>query len=153
MPAIITSITTIIVVDAIEPCLPFWTERLGFEAVATVPHGEALGFAMLQNAGVTIMYQTRESVRDDLVAAAPEQDGLAEELARSTATLFVQVEDLEPVLEAVEGVEVVVGRRQTFYGMDEIFVRAPCGTLVGFAAAVAQEDAANGGAEAAEGTA
>lgn len=153
MPAIITSITTIIVVDAIEPCLPFWTERLGFEAVATVPHGEALGFAMLQNAGATIMYQTRASVRDDLVAAAPEQDGLAEELARSTATLFVQVEDLEPVLEAIEGVEVVVGRRQTFYGMDEIFVRAPCGTLVGFAAAVAQEDAADGGAEAAEETA
>jgi hypothetical protein len=25
-------------VDAIEPCLPFWTEGLGFELDATVPH-------------------------------------------------------------------------------------------------------------------
>ena len=34
--------------------------------------------------------------------------------------------------------EVIVPRRQTFYGMDELFVRArACGTLVGFAARVA----------------
>ena len=31
-------------------------------------------------------------------------------------------------------VETLVPRRQTFYGMDEVFVRAPCGTLVGLAA-------------------
>jgi hypothetical protein len=31
---------------------------------------------------------------------------------------------------------VLVPRRQTFYGMDEIFVRPPCGTVVGFAAKV-----------------
>ncbi len=37
-------------------------------------------------------------------------------------------------MEQLEGIEVVVPRRTTFYGADEIFVRAPCGTLVGFAA-------------------
>ncbi|MEZ4456819.1 MAG: hypothetical protein R2882_09755 [Gemmatimonadales bacterium] len=46
------------------------------------------------------------------------------------------MESLEPILEAMAGADVVVPRRQTFYGMDEIFVRAPCGTLVGFAAKV-----------------
>jgi hypothetical protein len=34
----------------------------------------------------------------------------------------------------------VVPRRQTFYGMDEIFVQAPCGTVVGIAAKVDSPD-------------
>ena len=38
-------VTPLITVDEIEPCLPFWTGKMGFEATATVPHGDALGFA------------------------------------------------------------------------------------------------------------
>ena len=45
---------------------------------------------------------------------------------------------LDPVVSALEGADVVQPRRQTFYGMDEIFVRAPCGTVVGFAARLEQ---------------
>lgn len=131
------TITPIVVVDAVEPCLPFWTERLGFEAVATVRHADAVGFAMLQRGDAVVMYQSRASVQDDLVAAAPDRQGLAEELAGSTTTLFVKVDELDPVLDAMAGIEVVVPRRQTFYGMDEVFVRAPCGSLVGLAAPLA----------------
>jgi hypothetical protein len=43
-------------------------------------------------------------------------------------------------VEALDGAQVLVPRRQTFYGMDEIFVRADCGTVVGFAAAVEQAE-------------
>ncbi len=127
-------VTPLITVEEIEPCLPFWTEALGFELTASVPHGDVLGFAMLHKGDVELMYQTRASIDADLGASgAPE--GLAAELAGSTATLFAEVEDLDAVIEALgEGADVVVPRRQTFYGMDEIFVRAPCGTLVGFAA-------------------
>jgi uncharacterized glyoxalase superfamily protein PhnB len=127
--------TPIITVDEIEPCLPFWTDALGFEVTATVPHGDKVGFAMLHNGSVELMYQSRASIEADLGASgAPE--GLGAELASGTSTLFVEVEALDPVVAALEGAEVVVPRRQTFYGMDEIFVRAPCGTLVGFAATV-----------------
>lgn len=49
----------------------------------------------------------------------------------------MEVGDLHEVLAALgDEVDVVVPRRQTSYGMDAIFVRAPCGTLVGFAAQV-----------------
>lgn len=125
--------TPIMVVEAIEPCLPFWTERLGFEITATVPHGDALGFAMLANGGVELMYQTRASVDADLVESGAPAD-LGSELADSTTTLFVEVEAIDPLVAALDGAEVIVPRRTTFYGMDELFVRAPCGTLVGFAA-------------------
>ena len=61
------------------------------------------------------------------------------ELAGSTTSLFLEVEDLDAVVTALgDDADVVVPRRQTFYGMDELFVRAPCGTLVGFAARIAE---------------
>ena len=41
-------LTPILVVDAIEPCLPFWTQRLGFTVNAEVPEGDRLGFVMFQ---------------------------------------------------------------------------------------------------------
>jgi len=131
--------TPIITVDAIEPCLPFWTDALGFELAATVPHEDAIGFAMLNKGGVELMYQSRASIDADLGASGAPA-GLGAELAGSTMTLFVEVDNLDAVIDAIGDVEVVVPRRQTFYGMDEVFVRAPCGTLVGFAAPVAGAD-------------
>jgi uncharacterized glyoxalase superfamily protein PhnB len=126
-------LTPILTVDAIEPCLPFWTDRLDFEVTATVPHEGAMGFAMLRKGPVEIMYQSRASVADDVPA-------IADLVAGQTTTLFVEVEALDPVVEALDGAQVLVPRRQTFYGMDEIFVRADCGTVVGFAAAVEQAE-------------
>ncbi|MEN8374878.1 MAG: VOC family protein [Gemmatimonadota bacterium] len=132
-------VTPLITVDDVDPCLPFWTDRFGFEVVATVPHGEGTGFAMLQKGDVVVMYQSRASIQDDLEAEAPGHPGLADRLAAGVATLFIKVDDLDPVVAALAGADVVVPRRQTFYGMDEIFVMAPCGTLVGFAAPLAEE--------------
>jgi uncharacterized glyoxalase superfamily protein PhnB len=127
--------TPLIVVDEIETCLPFWTEKLGFEVTVTVPHEDRIGFAILQKGDVELMYQSRASVEADLGASGAPK-GLAKELAASTSTLFVEVEPLDDVLAVLGDTEVVVPRRKTFYGMDEIFVRPPCGTLVGFAARV-----------------
>ena len=128
-------VTPIMVVDEIEPCLPFWTDKLGFEVTATVPHEDKIGFAMLQKGGVELMYQSRASVDADLGASgAPER--LGQELAGSTTSLFIEVDRLDDVIAALGDTPVLVPRRQTFYGMDEIFVRPPCGTVVGFAARV-----------------
>jgi uncharacterized glyoxalase superfamily protein PhnB len=131
-------LTPIITVEQIEPCLPFWTDKLGFEVTVTVPHGEHLGFAMLHSGDVEVMYQTRASIDADLGATGAIK-GLGRELSGSTATLFLEVARLDEVIDALGETEVVVPRRQTFYGMDEVFVRPPCGTLVGFAARVEEE--------------
>jgi uncharacterized glyoxalase superfamily protein PhnB len=127
--------TPLIVVEAVEPCIPFWTEKLGFEVTVTVPHEDRTGFAILQKGAVELMYQSRASVAADLGASGAPKT-LAAELAESTTTLFVEVDRLDEVIAVLDDTEVVVPRRQTFYGMDEIFVRPPCGTLVGFAARV-----------------
>jgi hypothetical protein len=115
----------VIMVDAIEACLPFW-ERLGFTKTAEVPEGDRLGFVILAKDGVEIMYQTHESVEKDAGGLVPRARGHG-------AGFFIEVSDIESVARALDGVEIVVPRRQTFYGMDEIGVRAPGGQVVMFA--------------------
>lgn len=119
-------LTPIVVVDAIEPCLPFWTERLGFAVTTQVPEGDRLGFVILQKDDVELMYQTRSGIAADVPAVAASGAG-------TRTLLFVEVADVADVARRLEGIEPAVPMRKTFYGSEEFFVRAPCGTLVGFA--------------------
>jgi hypothetical protein len=118
-------LSPVIMVDAIEPCLSFW-ERLGFTKTAEVPEGDRLGFVILAKDSVEVMYQTHESVEKD----AP---GLASHARGHGAGFFIEVSDIESIDKALAGLEIVVPRRQTFYGMDEIGVREPGGHVVVFA--------------------
>ena len=119
-------LTPIIVVDTIEPCLPFWTERLDCAVTAEVQHEGRLGFVILARHGVEVMYQSRASVEADVASVAASGAG-------TRTLLFIEVADVADVARRLEGIEVVVPMRKTFYGSEELFVRAPCGTLVGFA--------------------
>ncbi len=118
-------LTPVLYVEEIEPALPFWMERLEFEKTAEVPHGDRLGFVILQKGGVEVMYQTRDSVREDL----PELAGMP----MGGSMLFVEVDDLDAVERALRGIEPVTPRRTTFYGAEELIVREPAGNVVTFA--------------------
>ena len=118
-------ITPVLMVPEIEPVLAFWVERLGFEKRVELPHGDRLGFVILVKGGVEIMYQSVESVRADV---PPLADGPA-----GASFLFIEVENLDEIARALEGVVPVVPRRRTFYGADELIVRDPAGNAVTFA--------------------
>jgi hypothetical protein len=121
---VMNKLTPVLVVDQVEPCAAFWTGALGFVRTAEVPHEGETGFVMLQNGGVEIMYQSRASVAADLPA-------LAEGSHRTV--LFIETGDLDAVERAVDPGAIVVPRRTTFYGMTEVAVREPGGSLVIFA--------------------
>jgi len=121
----IRKITPIMQVTEIEPVLSFWTDRLGFEITAQVPHGDKIGFALLVKDGYEVMYQAQASVEAD----AP----VLLSLPLGGTILFIEVDDIDAIENALEGTEIVVPRRQTFYGSTEIFVREPAGNVVGFA--------------------
>ena len=70
------------------------------------------------------MYQSRDSLRKDIPA-------LADAPAGGTA-LYIDVADVAAVELAVKGAAIVVARRKTFYGADEIGVREPGGNAVVF---------------------
>ncbi|MFV8756067.1 VOC family protein [Nannocystaceae bacterium ST9] len=118
-------ITSNLIVESIEDCLPFWIDRLGFQKVAEVPHEDRLGFVILVHGELELMLQTRASLAGDV----PE---VAEGPYRSS--LYVHVEDLAPIRSALEGWPRVIPERTTFYGAREIIVRDPAGNIVAFAA-------------------
>lgn len=120
---VVRKLTPVLFVDRIEPCLDFWT-ALGFEKVAEVPEGQALGFVLLVKDGVEIMYQSRASLKKDVPALAE---------APSATAMYIEVDDLDAVARRVATAPVTVPRRKTFYGMEEIGVREPAGNLVTFA--------------------
>ena len=120
----VTKVTPVRIVDRIEPCLPFWCEGLGYRSTASVPHGGALGFVLLENDAGEIMLQSRASLADDVAAAAA---------LDPHTVLFVEVKSLEAAREATRGAQVLVEERTTFYGMRETVVVDPGGTVVIFA--------------------
>ena len=120
-------LTPVLIVDAVEPCVKFWTDRLGFEVTNKVADNDGkLIFASVQKGPVEIMYQTRASVLS-------EDPGAAGDLTGHSVALFITVDDLNSIEKSLAGAPVVKARHDTFYGSTEIYVREPGGNTVGFA--------------------
>jgi uncharacterized glyoxalase superfamily protein PhnB len=114
---------SILIVNEVEPCVDFWVNRFGFEKTAEVPHEGKLGFAIVSNGAFEIMYQGLASANADT----------AGDTKLTESCLYIDVDDIDAVIERLDGVEVVVPKRKTFYGATEFFVREPGGNIVGFA--------------------
>ena len=117
----IKKLTPVLVVDAIEPVLPLW-DALGFQRTAEVPHGDRLGFVILQSGTAELMYQTFDSVRAD-------DARIGSDFGR--VGVFIEVENLDAVTKRVpKETAVVVERRKTFYGSTEMILRDAAGNTV-----------------------
>ena len=117
----IKKLTPVLIVDAIEP-VPLW-ESIGFQRTAEVPHGERLGFVILQSGSAEVMDQTFDSVRAD------EPKSLEGPRAIGASSVFVEVDKLDAV-KVPRGTDVIVERRKTFYGSTEMIVRDAAGNVV-----------------------
>lgn len=124
--ATLTRSTPVLFVDAIEPSLAFWRDRLGFRVNVEVPHGDALGFVILRHGPVEVMLQTVASLEAD----APQY---AQRLSGDKTWLFVEVDDIDAIARALDGCDIVLPRRTTFYGATEIGYREPGGHYATFA--------------------
>jgi uncharacterized glyoxalase superfamily protein PhnB len=127
----VATLSPVLIVDAVEPSVAFWTERLGFEKDNEVPGPDGkLVFASVKKDGVEIMYQTRASVVAEDPASAAELNG-------RSAALFIMVpsvHDLDTIERRVAGAPMVKPRHDTFYGTTEFYIREPGGNVVGFSA-------------------
>lgn len=121
----ITKLTTNLIVDEIEPCLQFWVDRLRFVKTVEVPHGDKLGFVILEHGALELMLQSRASLSEDLPQAGA---------GPYRAALFVEVPALAPVRAALDGWPLLVAGRTTFYGTEELVAADPAGNTVCFAA-------------------
>ncbi len=122
----VKKVTPILFVEEIEPCMKFWMDRLGFEKTVEVPEGNKLGFVILQKGSVELMYQTYASVAKDVPV-------LSQVVRKGPTFLYVEVENLDAIIRAMKGAEVVMPVRTTFYGAKEIGMKDPAGHFITFA--------------------
>ena len=121
----ISRATPVLFVDRVEPTRDFF-KRVGFEVLAEVPAGKGVGFALLQKDGVQVMVETRGNENEPPVIQAVTRES-------RRAAVFVEVDDLDAVIGALAGSQVLVERHTTFYKSDELTYEEPGGNLVTFA--------------------
>ncbi len=124
-------ITPVLLVQEIEPIIPFWVERLGFAKTIEVPDGDKLRFISFQKGTAEVMYQTYDSVEKD----APKE--VAVTARKGPTYLYMEVDNLDAVLAAMKDVRIAMPVRITFYGMREFSVQDPGGHFITFAQPVA----------------
>ena len=126
-PAEVKKITPILFAEEIEPCIQFWTERIGFQKTIEVPEGDKIGFVLLEKNGLELMYQSFASVDKDNAA-------IGAEVRKGPSFLYIEVADIDAALAAIKGAEIVMPMRTTFYQSKEFGVKDPVGHYLIFAA-------------------
>jgi catechol 2,3-dioxygenase-like lactoylglutathione lyase family enzyme len=101
-------------------------KRLGFAVSVEIPDGGSVGFAMLERDGVQVMVETLDNGHEP-----PALRNVTK--ASRHAAVFVEVDDLDAVIAALDGEKILVERHKTFYNSDELTYQEPGGHLVTFA--------------------
>lgn len=120
-------ITPVLLVREIEPVIPFWVDRLGFTRTIEVPDENKIGFVAFQKGSAEVMYQTYSSVEKD----APAE--MSAEGRKGPTYLYIEVDNLDDVLNVLNDVKKVMPERTAFYGMREFAVQDPAGHFITFA--------------------
>jgi len=122
-----TKLTPNLMVDDMRQTLDFYQNILGFELAATVPDKPPYNWVMLGRDEVQIMFQTRESLGEEIPALESTPLGGA-------LSLYVRVRDIDALYERVQGnAKIVLGMRDAFYGMREFALQDPNGFVLMFA--------------------
>jgi len=123
--AVVERVSPVLAVESIDAVIPFW-EALGFTIVDESRTDGQVDYIAFGKDGLSIHYHTLRLVERNIA-------GGGRELADSTSFVYIAVDDLDAVIERLGGAEVVVPRRRTEWGADEIYVREPGGHIVAFA--------------------
>ena len=122
----VKKITPILFAEELEPCIQFWTERMGFQKTIEVPEGDKIGFALVEKNGVELMYQSFSSAEKDNAAT-----GAA--ARKGPSFLYIEVADIDAAQAATKGAEIVMPMRTTFYQAKEFGIKDPVGHYLIFA--------------------
>ncbi|MFZ5892380.1 MAG: hypothetical protein ACOY0T_15075 [Myxococcota bacterium] len=116
-------LTTLLVVESIEACLPSW-KQLGYAVEVKVPETGVLDFVILRGASGELMLQTRKSLEEDLPDVAK---------LRPSYLLYADVKSLAAAKKALPDARVIVAQRTTFYGANEAWLGLAGGGVLGLA--------------------
>jgi len=102
-------------------------ELLGFKITMSVPEeGDDLVWAMMVNGSVTLMFQTYESLADDLPEISRTDGG--------SLLLYINLKDINGFFRKIKDkVTVLKGLEKTFYGATEFSIKDNNGYVLTFA--------------------
>lgn len=120
---LLAKLTTVVVVDDIEVCLPAW-EALGHRVSVRVPETGKLGFVILAGKASELMLQTRASLKQDLPEIAERDPG---------HLLYAETASLARAKKALPTARVIIDERTTFYGAKESWLELDGGVFLGLA--------------------
>lgn len=119
------SISPNIFVKDIHATIAFY-EQLGFKEVNRVPDKGEPVWVMMVLGEVTFMFQTMESLGQDLPAISRRSGG--------SLLLYIQVEGIREFFEKIKDhATVIKGLEKTFYGATEFSIQDPNGYVLTFA--------------------
>jgi uncharacterized glyoxalase superfamily protein PhnB len=120
------SLSPNIYVQDVQGTIQFYS-KLGFKTVMTVPeNSEEPVWAMMQNGGVTIMFESFSSIEGRLPEISRNPGG--------SLLFYIKVQDIEALYEALKNeVTVLHGLQKTFYGATEFTIKDCNGYVLTFA--------------------
>ncbi len=125
------SLSPNLIVADVNRSVDFYTSKLGFAKIASVPDSGKMNWAMVMREGATVMFQTLASIQEDV----PQ---LRLSAGAAAATFYIKVKGLDAWHDSVKGnVPIALPMRKTFYGANEFAIKDPDGNVLMFA-----EDAA-----------
>lgn len=121
------NLTPNLMVYNVNDTIDYYETYFNFKLVQTVPEEGQFQWAMVNAGNVNLMFQTIDSLRNDLPQFEDLEPG-------GGLTLFFEVDDVEKLYNSVkDNVEVIVEFHKTYYGMNEFSIRDLNGFLLTFA--------------------
>ncbi len=125
------SLTPNIIVDDVNETIDFYQNILGFEMISSVPERGKLDWAMMKNGDTMLMFQSKESIENELPILNDLPSG-------GSFTLFFVVDDVMAIFEKVKSeVDIVQDIHTTFYDMIEFSFSDLNGVIVTLAQQIA----------------
>ena len=120
------SLSPNIYVQDVKGTMQFYS-KLGFSAMMSVPeNSEEPVWAMMQNGGVTIMFESFSSIEGRLPEISRNQGG--------SLLFYIKVKDIQGLYESLKDeVTVLHGLQKTFYGATEFTIKDCNGYVLTFA--------------------
>jgi len=120
------SLSPNIYVQDVKGTMQFYS-KLGFSAMMSVPeNSEEPVWAMMQNGGVSIMFESFSSIEGRLPEISRNQGG--------SLLFYIKVKDIQGLYESLKDeVTVLHGLQKTFYGATEFTIKDCNGWVLTFA--------------------
>jgi lactoylglutathione lyase len=123
-------LTPNLMVEDVRHTLTFYQDILGFNVVMTLPETAPFDFAIVQRDGVELMFQSRQSLSENVPALAGSAIGASQ-------TFYIEVAGISQLYQQLrDKVEIVVDLHTTFYGTQEVYFRDINGYILSFSEAI-----------------